>query len=130
MKIIDLKERMVKINYFILYMINLTTSLVIMSLYDKNFRFLVPMIFAISIPYLPILTYNYFFRNYDSSLLKNVIYLFTGMILYVILIVLINKKFQLEDIFIKDLSGFITIYSFIFYIMMYHIILVINKSSK
>lgn len=121
---------MVKINYFILYMINLVTALVIMSLYDKNFRFLFPLIITLSILYTPILLLNIFLRTLKNSILKNLLYVIFGILLYCGLMFFINGKLKIEDILIFDLSGFMTIYSFIFYMIIYTIISTTNKRGN
>ncbi|PIE50594.1 MAG: hypothetical protein CSA38_02160 [Flavobacteriales bacterium] len=77
--------------------------------------------------YFPILVLNYFLKTFNNIIYKNLLYLILGLLFYMVLIYFINGQLELKDILINDPSGFVTIYSFIFYIILYTVILSITK---
>ncbi len=127
LKKMDNKLNMNIANYLILYVINIITSITIMSFYDKNMRFIIPVVITISVMYFPILVLNYFLKTFNNIIYKNLLYLILGLLFYMVLIYFINGQLELKDILINDPSGFVTIYSFIFYIILYTVILSITK---
>lgn len=84
-------------------------------------RFLFPFIVTVTVMYIPIALLNYLLRNLNV-LPKNLIYIFLGLVLYVGLLSMVNGSFSLKYLFISDASGFMTIYSFVIFILLHTLI--------
>jgi len=108
-------------SYLTLYFINILTTCIILSFLDKNMRFLFPFIVTVTVMYIPIALLNYLLRNLNV-LPKNLIYIFLGLVLYVGLLSMVNGSFSLKYLFISDASGFMTIYSFVIFILLHTLI--------
>lgn len=108
-------------NYLIVYLVNILTSCIILSFFDRNMHFLFPFIITVTTMYIPIVFLNYLFRSFNI-LTKNLIYIFLGLTLYIGLLSIINGAFSFKYLFISDASGFITVYSFMIFMLLHTLI--------
>lgn len=107
-------------SYFILYSIHIVISFILMKFYDPKSFFLLPIVFAISIMYIPILFINPFLKGTKNYFLKDFCYIILGVILFIVFIYSIHGKID-KTLFCSFMS-IITLYSFILYMLLHMII--------
>lgn len=103
--------------YLLIYILNIIISSLIWKLYDNTARFFFPVIFTITIMYVPILIINYLGRNINNIFYKNILNTIIGLFCYTFFIYLIHGRIDKNVFF--SIASIVTIYSFIACMLMH-----------
>lgn len=105
--------------YLFMYIANIIISSLVWKLYDNTSRFFFPVIFTITLMYVPILIINYFVKN-NNIFYKNVFYTIVGLFCYTFFIYLVHGTIDKNVFF--SIASIVTIYSFISFMLLHTLI--------